>query len=312
LLLARAARLPPPAGPTHRVLAELFGIALPAGLDAPVAAVTRAVDSGASTGDYWLRADPVHLRADRSGLVLVDIADFPLSSQDAQALAAAVREPLAAVGELEALRPGRWYLRLKRPADLRTHELDEVAGRDIRGRLPEGPDAPAWHRLLNEIQVRLHDHAVNREREARGEPAANSLWFWGGGVLPAPAGRRWSRVCGGGIYAEGLAQASGAPFLAQAEQLSAAIAGVESDGWVLVVLDDCAAALRYHDLKSWTEGIERLEAAWFKPCLRLLGKGRLRRLEILTGGFRFAVTPLWLLRFWRRAAPLARFCAGAV
>ena len=38
---------------------------------------------------------------------------------------------------------------------------------------------------MNEAQMILHTHPVNAEREARGMPAVNSVWLWGGGTLPA-------------------------------------------------------------------------------------------------------------------------------
>ena len=41
-------------------------------MDWPVAPLTLALDGLAAGNAYWLRCDPVHLRAERSGLILVD------------------------------------------------------------------------------------------------------------------------------------------------------------------------------------------------------------------------------------------------
>lgn len=41
-----------------------------------------------------------------------------------------------------------------------------------------------WYKLLNEMQMFLHQHQVNQNREQRGLLPANSLWFWGGGNRP--------------------------------------------------------------------------------------------------------------------------------
>ena len=89
-------------------------------------------------------------------------------------------------------------------------------------------------------------------------------------------------------------------------------AGIDLHGTnsVLVVLDDCAAALATQDLQAWNRAIGRLETDWFDPCERLLAFRTVRRLEILTERHGFALSPLGLLRFWRRAT-LAQFCAGA-
>ena len=41
-----------------------------------------------------------------------------------------------------------------------------------------------WYRLLNEIQMFLHQHPLNQQRMADGRAAINSLWCWGGDRLP--------------------------------------------------------------------------------------------------------------------------------
>lgn len=305
-ILARASRIHPPPGPRHHVLSSLFGLTLPPGADAPVAAVSRMVDTGGKSGDWWMHADPVHLRVDRTGLVLVPAR---LDVHEARSLVADLRDLLAEVGELEPVRPDRWYLKLKTDPGLRTQELGQAFGRDIRHALPQGAGASSWHRLLNEIQIRLHGHDINRSRESRGEPIVNSLWFWGGGALPAALPQTWSRVVGGGTYAEGLARLSGTPFSPGPDRGTESGAG--GDDAVLVVLDECAAALAGHDLQAWAEGVARLESAWFEPCLRLLRSRALGRLEILTEKSGFALSPFALLRFWRRAA-LEDFIPGAI
>lgn len=307
VILARASRIEPPTGARHQVLSSLFGLTLPPGADAPVAAVSRFVDTGERNAGWWLRADPVHLRADRAGLVLIPASG--LAPHEARSLAAGLEDLLSGIGELEVVHPDRWYLKLQRDPELRTHELDEVSARDIRHALPGGPGAASWHRLLNEIQMRLHGHEINTRREARGEPIVNSLWFWGGGVLPGGLPRKWSRVVGGGSYAEGLARLCGTPFShgAGGGSISTDVAG---DGGVLVVLDNCAAALATQDLQAWNREIGRLETEWFDHCERLLAFRTVRRLEILTERHGFALTPRGLLRFWRRAT-LSQFCAGA-
>jgi hypothetical protein len=51
--------------------------------------------------------------------------------------------------------------------------------------LPSGASAATHRTLLSEIEMALHDHAANLEREATGQLPVNSLWLWGGGTAPA-------------------------------------------------------------------------------------------------------------------------------
>jgi hypothetical protein len=61
----------------------------------------------------------------------------------------------------------------------------EALGADVFAFLPAGHDGRRWRALANEAQVVLHNHPRNAERVDAGLPPVNSLWFWGGGVLPA-------------------------------------------------------------------------------------------------------------------------------
>jgi len=89
--------------------------------------------------------------------------------------------------EFFAPHPQRWYVRLDRLSLMRTTPLSQVIGGDVRKALPLGEDAAHWHQVFNEIQMLLHTHPLNEAREARGEPAINSVWFWGGGCSESVA-----------------------------------------------------------------------------------------------------------------------------
>ncbi|HSD59770.1 MAG TPA: hypothetical protein VLC55_02840, partial [Burkholderiales bacterium] len=129
--------------------------------DWPVAPVTLLADGGDPGREFWLRADPVYLRADGARLVLADSAAFRISSDEAGALVQALNRHFRDDGlEFQSLRPDRWYLRLPAAPAMTTRTLQEAAGRGVDSCLPAGPDALRWHRLLNEVQMALHGHPV--------------------------------------------------------------------------------------------------------------------------------------------------------
>ena len=53
-------------------------------------------------------------------------------------------------------------------------------GRPARA-APAGPDAGAWRRWHSEIEMLLHEHPVNVERERAGARSPTAPWFSGGG-----------------------------------------------------------------------------------------------------------------------------------
>jgi hypothetical protein len=153
------------------------------------AALTRVVDGGIEDASLsgWLRADPAYIRPDINGARLLATGDtLGIDASDVDALLPALRPLFGDVGfPLDAPHPGRWYLRLPREAKLPAFAAPAQAlGEDVFEHIPSGAEARRWRVLSSEAQVVLHNHPHNAVRAAAGKPPINSLWFWGGGVLP--------------------------------------------------------------------------------------------------------------------------------
>lgn len=58
----------------------------------------------------------------------------------------------------------------------------DITGKLIRGHLPVHPNAKKLYDMMRKSYDVLKDHPLNKEREARGERPANSMWLWGEGV----------------------------------------------------------------------------------------------------------------------------------
>ncbi|HKB63767.1 MAG TPA: hypothetical protein VKD03_12920, partial [Burkholderiales bacterium] len=153
--------------------------------DWPVAPYTLLADGGAPERHFWMRADPVHLRVGRDSLDLADSAAFEVSRAESEALVDTLNRHFGRAMLFYSTRPARWYVRLEKAPDMQTTPAAAARGAAIDEKLPSGPDAMRFHALMNEAQMLLHEHPVNAERETRGEPALNSVWFWGGGVIAA-------------------------------------------------------------------------------------------------------------------------------
>jgi len=153
------------------------------------AALTRVVDGGIEDARLsgWLRADPAYIRPDINGARLLATGDtLGIAADDVEALLPALRPLFGDAGvTLDAPHPGRWYLRLPRDTPLPAFATPAQAlGEDVFEHIPGGAEARRWRVLSSEAQVMLHNHPHNAARAARGKPPINSLWFWGGGVLP--------------------------------------------------------------------------------------------------------------------------------
>lgn len=159
--------------------------------------------SGREPAGYCLFAYPVHLHPRREQLILMAGPDFELRESEAEQLIAELRAHFQDWC-IERTSDGMWFLLLDEDPELETTSLDEVLGENINDHLPRGGDAMNWHSIMNELQMVLFGSAVNQRREEAGEPTLNSLWFWGGGRLPAAASARWNRLISNDPVALGL------------------------------------------------------------------------------------------------------------
>ena len=309
-LLSRASRFPSPrlSKTLEGAFFQYFGVEEPPRGDWPVAAVTRIVDKGTRDPGWFMRADPVHLRADLKAMTLSDASTFSLSEAEAAILAGEIREHCAEVCDLQVLHPRRWYLTLRGDPRVRTCSPSSVWGRSLDECLPQGKDVNKWRVLLNEIQMVLHVSPVNADRASRGEPVINSIWFWGGGALPRISKVRWCHVWTQEILVRGLAQLSGTPSADVPEGGAQLLERATSPGEHLVVLDAGYRFAQLADVEAWRNYLTTLHQKWFVPLYAALKSRQMTSITILSGGDEeFRVTASRLRYAWRRRRAFASF-----
>ena len=146
-----------------------------------------------------VRADPVHLQADRDTAKLLPAQMLALDKSESEALIAALNEFLAADGLniFPGLDQG-WYMTGMDASTLESYPPSFLADRNASAFLPSGNNSESWRRLMTEIQMLLHTHPVNEHRAQQGKLPVNSLWFWGGTNLTAFP----SQAVGVSVYAD--------------------------------------------------------------------------------------------------------------
>lgn len=282
--LGRADRLAPAEAGRRAQLRRHFSLS-PDGW--PIAALSRQADAGDAAGATWLRADPAWVRPDINGARLLACGqDLQLTPEGAAELIR-VLQPVFndAQTPIDAPHPARWYVRLPQDAGLPDAlPPAEALGTDLADHLRGEATIPRrWRALLSEAQIILHNHPLNSERAGRGLAPVNSLWFWGGGVLPDRVETGHATVA----TAEEELQALG--LAAGAATTDLPLAFDPQGGASLVDL----RALR--DLRLFVD-------AWLTPAMAALGSGHVGSLFLdLEDGSRYRLTRGQRFRFWRSA-----------
>jgi hypothetical protein len=286
--------------PNHLRFA-LFGIEPEGNL--PVAALTHVDDASARPdGDfYWLRVDPVTVWADMARVFMTRYGFADLDPYERNEIENCVRGVLKEEGlDLRGDHPERWCIPLGEPLRFGFTPLDEALGMDLADALPDHPEAAYWRRVLNEIQVALHNSPVNVHRRAAGKREVNSVWFWGGGFIPDAAPHYvLETVYSDNAVTRGLAIINDCRLQRLADCLDT---DFSKDGQAVLI--------------DWTpgQGDAEEEAAcleWLaQRLLRLADRARL----VLTlhdgSGEGRSYGGMSRHRFWRRSVPLARALPG--
>lgn len=271
---------------------------------APIMVQNDSSDTIYPESDFWMRADPVHLRIEQNHILLADSQAFKISAEESQQLAQTINQSLDDPDiHLLALQPSRWYLRCREVPKFETYTLSDVTCRNINDYLPKSTEGVMWNKVFNEIQMILHENPINQKREALEELPINSVWFWGGGVMPQKKIESvYSHVWCNNDFARVLAShsdtlwdkvpISGREFLQKI-----------TNGTHLVILDSLYGKAKYRDAYGWRETLKEMEQEWFSPLYNALTDKTLNQIDLVAPGSNttqtFRITPSDLWKFWR-------------
>jgi len=120
---------------------------------------------------------PVHLKADINNAIV-----FPLeeNSEDVSLIIKGLQEFFKQDCDIKKLPDNSWLMILKslQPVDGVPHYLSAL-GKKVTHYLEQAKSNLGWFKLFNEMQMFMHQHAVNERRQQNGQLLINSLWCWG-------------------------------------------------------------------------------------------------------------------------------------
>ena len=300
-LLATARSDPLPQGWRSR-FATRFGAPELAALAPAAAAALAWLNSPAQPPTQYWFATPVHYFAGLdsvhlhpAGLLQLSCAAQVALVADFRAVFGAAPWRLHSIGRRELLLSGA-------PLAASAEDPAQFVGRDLGAGLPRGAAAATLRRLGVEIEMWLHEHPINLQRQASGELPVSALWLWGA-LLPSARGDAdravatslaSSRLYGQDAYAEALWRMRGGRTEPLPEHFETAL---RSGADTHVVLYPTIGA------DGLSGALQRLEQRWLSPALQALRARKLSAIELLAGSRCYRLRWLNLARFWRARSP---------
>lgn len=265
----------------------------------PSAAVVRTGLTGERAGGFWLRAQPIHFAAGLDRLTTVPLhGQARMSIAERNSLAPTFAEHLQSTGfELHDGADGEWLLRSEAPLQVQTVTPEFAAANPAEHILPSGRDAGGLRRLMTELQMLLHEHPVNSQRQLRGLPALNAIWLHGEGMLSDVSAHASAQAlpagCGDDVYLRGIYRLHDRPVQPQPADAASLLSRIS--GPTLACIDEGR--------------VEALEGQWLAPLSRALMSGAIARLTVMFDGWQVITDRAAMFKLWRRDLQPANWAA---
>jgi len=241
----------------------------------------------------WIAgADPVYFEPRLDHLILHPLSDRSVVADELAEIFAGLRETFAAEAEffhegtLGYLRAAEGVLQIPRQS------AQTLNGCEPSPYMPSGGGAAIYQRLQSEIQMTLHQSAVQERREREGRAPINGLWLWGGGTVPEGRSRMLPTLFSGAPLLRGYWHSAEASVFNWPGSIGQCLSDAGADFVAVVPSAGDPAAGDTHDDAPATAVAE---------AIQLLDKRHIRTLTCLfTDGIAISLRKHHRLRFWRR------------
>lgn len=236
--------------------------------------------------DNYLIVEPTHLRADRDRLLIAESEILQLNEEESREIISAVNQHFAGEIGLKLIKEDLWLLGTNLDlSDLVSYPIIDIIGENIDDYLPLGKSRMMLHKLMNEIQMLLFDHPVNKLRAEDGLIAVNSLWLWD--KLKANSVFKTNRVLSNN-------SSIGDKIINLPEQLRQ---------YDTLIIDKLHYPAQYRDSFAWVQGLHEIEQNLVPLLMDGTKTGYWQKLHIwvpnLGRTHRFTVSKLEMYKFWQ-------------
>jgi hypothetical protein len=259
----------------------------------------------------WFVVNPTHIQIARTHLQMGDTRALDLREHEARALFDSARPCFEDAGY--ALAWGThdtWFMRADDWTEITTASPDAAVNMNLTDWMPSGPQARAFRKLQNDVQVTWFTDPANAAREARGQLPINAFWPWGNASMATEHAQQLVAKVSGKPLVRPRVAAFEAPgwLTALADRRIDSLADADAlldgdDRWLLACGNVMAPGIAA-DWSGWLQQMQRLETGLFAPLLAALKNGRIKEVRLVLshrdGHLETTTTPLAQRKFWRR------------
>ena len=251
------------------------------------------VDQEAIDGHRYLLFKPVHLKADMHNAIVVAIEESQKNTDDINILINDLEVYFNVDCDIQSIPFGNWLMHLKQcdPPRHYPHYLS-VIGMKADPYIEQSKAMLPWYKLMNEMQMYLHQHEINQNRLETGLLAINSLWFWGAGSWTPDSTNSVGWFCDDELLRQ-FARVSGIE-ITDLSKLEASRFNQDS----LVIDLSVLQAMKTDTESNLQELLQRIDRKLIKPLLNAVGKQRCNVRLRAGSGFDYQLRPVSRFKWW--------------
>ena len=250
----------------------------------------------------YLLCRTIHLKADMHSALVVPLESSRANEDDSLIILEDLQVFFSDDCDLTPLGSGLWLMRLKHcgASDCYPHYLSMI-GRKANQFIEQSKQALPWYKLMNEMQMFMHQHSINQNRLTTGLLPINSLWFWGAGQKPKFDDNKVQWFCDD----EQLSRF--ADSINIDHQPLNQLSQMKSDENSLVIDLSLLEALKSSSSEDLQVKLEVLEETVFKPAMVLFRSSRTSLQLRAAHHLDLIMTPLSKYKIWRSSKNLISF-----
>ncbi len=232
----------------------------------------------------YMLLEPTNLRADRDRLLIAESDILQLNESESLQLVSVLNQHFNQDDiYFNYISEHLWLAQLPFSVKhFKTCPIIDIIGCNIDEYLPSGDNYLLLHRILNEVQMLLHNFELDAKREEEGLVAVNSVWFWDKKYKQLPT------------EISNFVTPESSSFFAEADFINCNAA---------ILLDKAYFPLCYQDSFAWVENLNLLDRH-LGTVLGLLQSGKIRYLKLWVPQKNKTIVmhlnKLSLYKFWKK------------
>lgn len=250
-------------------------------------------------------ASPISQQLGMNTTLLLDSHSFPISQQEAETIMSGLNDFYQQDADFKIIHPQLWQITLPQIDNWQIPAIWDVGGQTDSLLRTENKASKQWLQLNTEIQMWLHAHPINQQRQQQGLFPINSLWLWLPEKTNATQTTSFQLIGTNSVwkqYTQTPHQAMPANLQQWQQQCLANHININQTA---LFIEDFIVPAHQNDIWLYQQTIEQHEQNFFHPIWQAIKNKQINAIQITTEQGIFTLSHYAHYYFWKKPTNLS-------